>query len=77
MQGKNILLAVSGGIAVYKAVALTSKLTQAGANVKVMMTEHAQEFVPPLSFQVLSKNDVYTDTFDEKKIKCCRTYRFS
>lgn len=34
MQGKNILLAVSGGIAVYKAVALTSKLTQAGANVK-------------------------------------------
>ncbi|ECQ6351945.1 TPA: bifunctional phosphopantothenoylcysteine decarboxylase/phosphopantothenate--cysteine ligase CoaBC [Listeria innocua] len=67
MQGKNILLAVSGGIAVYKAVALTSKLTQAGANVKVMMTEHAQEFVPPLSFQVLSKNDVYTDTFDEKK----------
>ncbi|EQC0677297.1 bifunctional phosphopantothenoylcysteine decarboxylase/phosphopantothenate--cysteine ligase CoaBC [Listeria innocua] len=67
MQGKNILLAVSGGIAVYKAVALTSKLTQAGANVKVMMTEHAQEFVPPLSFQVLSKNDVFTDTFDEKK----------
>lgn len=67
MQGKNILLAVSGGIAVYKAVALTSKLTQAGANVKVMMTNHAQEFVPPLSFQVLSKNDVYTDTFDEKK----------
>ncbi|HAC2139304.1 bifunctional phosphopantothenoylcysteine decarboxylase/phosphopantothenate--cysteine ligase CoaBC [Listeria monocytogenes] len=67
MQGKNILLAVSGGIAVYKAVALTSKLTQAGANVKVMMTAHAQEFVPPLSFQVLSKNDVYTDTFDEKK----------
>ncbi|UHP09305.1 bifunctional phosphopantothenoylcysteine decarboxylase/phosphopantothenate--cysteine ligase CoaBC [Listeria marthii] len=67
MQGKNILLAVSGGIAVYKAVALTSKLTQAGANVKVMMTEHAQEFVPPLSFQVLSKNDVYTNTFDEKK----------
>lgn len=57
---------MSGGIAVYKAVALTSKLTQAGANVKVMMTAHAQEFVPPLSFQVLSKNDVYTDTFDEK-----------
>ncbi|MBC1456167.1 bifunctional phosphopantothenoylcysteine decarboxylase/phosphopantothenate--cysteine ligase CoaBC [Listeria newyorkensis] len=66
MDGKNILLAVSGGIAVYKAVALTSKLTQAGANVKVMMTKSAQEFVPTLSFQVLSKNDVYTDTFDEK-----------
>lgn len=66
LDGKNILLAVSGGIAVYKAVALTSKLTQAGANVKVMMTKSAQEFVPTLSFQVLSKNDVYTDTFDEK-----------
>ncbi|MBC1473304.1 bifunctional phosphopantothenoylcysteine decarboxylase/phosphopantothenate--cysteine ligase CoaBC [Listeria grandensis] len=66
MDGKNILLAVSGGIAVYKAVALTSKLTQAGANVKVMMTKSAQEFVPTLSFQVLSRNDVYTDTFDEK-----------
>ncbi|WP_088816257.1 MULTISPECIES: bifunctional phosphopantothenoylcysteine decarboxylase/phosphopantothenate--cysteine ligase CoaBC [Listeria] len=69
MNGKNILLAVSGGIAVYKAVALTSKLTQAGANVKVMMTEHAMEFVPPLSFQVLSRNDVYTNTFDEKNSK--------
>lgn len=66
LDGKNILLAVSGGIAVYKAVALTSKLTQAGANVKVMMTKSAQEFVPTLSFQVLSRNDVYTDTFDEK-----------
>ncbi|MBC1935323.1 bifunctional phosphopantothenoylcysteine decarboxylase/phosphopantothenate--cysteine ligase CoaBC [Listeria grandensis] len=66
MDGKNILLAVSGGIAVYKAVALTSKLTQAGANVKVMMTKSAQEFVPTLSFQVLSRNNVYTDTFDEK-----------
>ncbi|MBC1418907.1 bifunctional phosphopantothenoylcysteine decarboxylase/phosphopantothenate--cysteine ligase CoaBC [Listeria fleischmannii] len=69
MDRKNILLAVSGGIAVYKAVALTSKLTQAGANVKVMMTEHATEFVPPLSFQVLSRNDVYTNTFDEKNSK--------
>lgn len=66
LDGKNILLAVSGGIAVYKAVALTSKLTQAGANVKVMMTKSAREFVPTLSFQVLSRNDVYTDTFDEK-----------
>lgn len=66
MNGKNILLAVTGGIAVYKAVALTSKLTQAGANVKVMLSEHAANFVPPLSFQVLSRNDVYTDTFDEK-----------
>lgn len=66
IANKNILLCVSGGIAVYKAVALVSKLTQAGAHVKVMMTESATRFVTPLSFQVMSKHDVYTDTFDEK-----------
>ncbi len=63
---KNILLCVSGGIAVYKAVALVSHLTKANFNVKVMMTESARQFVQPLSFQVMSKNDVYFDTFDEK-----------
>lgn len=66
MQKKNILLCVSGGIAVYKAVNLTSKLTQANFNVKVIMTASARQFVNPLSFQVMSKNDVYFDTFDEK-----------
>ncbi|MEE3893870.1 bifunctional phosphopantothenoylcysteine decarboxylase/phosphopantothenate--cysteine ligase CoaBC [Priestia megaterium] len=66
MKGKRILLCVSGGIAVYKAVALTSKLVQAGAEVKVMMTASACEFVTPLTFQALSRNPVYTDTFDEK-----------
>ncbi|KYD08196.1 bifunctional phosphopantothenoylcysteine decarboxylase/phosphopantothenate--cysteine ligase CoaBC [Heyndrickxia sporothermodurans] len=66
MIGKNILLCVTGGIAVYKAAALTSKLTQAGANVKVIMSTSACEFVTPLTFQVLSRNDVYTNTFDEK-----------
>lgn len=57
---------MTGGIAVYKAVALVSKLTQAGADVKVIMTRSAMEFVQPLSFQVMSRNDVYVDTFDEK-----------
>ncbi|SDQ62004.1 bifunctional phosphopantothenoylcysteine decarboxylase/phosphopantothenate--cysteine ligase CoaBC [Virgibacillus salinus] len=66
VHNKNILLGVSGGIAVYKACALTSKLTQQGANVKVMMTESATRFVSPLTFQALSRNPVYTDTFDEK-----------
>lgn len=66
LQGKKILLCVSGGIAVYKAAALTSKLTQAGAEVKVMLTEAAAKFVTPLTFQALSRNDVYIDTFDEK-----------
>lgn len=65
-KNPNVLLCVSGGIAVYKAVALVSKLTQAGCNVKVIMTESARKFVTPLSFQVMSKNDVYYDTFDEK-----------
>ncbi|MBR3119446.1 bifunctional phosphopantothenoylcysteine decarboxylase/phosphopantothenate--cysteine ligase CoaBC [Oceanobacillus profundus] len=66
---KNILLGVSGGIAVYKACALASKLTQKGANVKVMMTESAAKFVSPLTFQALSRNPVYIDTFDEKNPK--------
>ncbi|MFC5773844.1 bifunctional phosphopantothenoylcysteine decarboxylase/phosphopantothenate--cysteine ligase CoaBC [Ectobacillus antri] len=66
LTGKKILLCVTGGIAVFKAAALTSKLTQAGAVVKVMMTESACKFVTPLTFQALSRHDVYTDTFDEK-----------
>lgn len=66
MEQKKVLLAVTGGIAVYKAVALTSKLVQANFDVKVMMTESAQQFVTPLSFQAMSRNDVYVDTFDEK-----------
>lgn len=69
LQDKNIVLGVTGGIAAYKACALTSKLTQAGANVKVMMTDHAQKFVSPLTFQALSRNPVYIDTFDEKDVK--------
>ncbi|GMB08513.1 phosphopantothenate-cysteine ligase /phosphopantothenoylcysteine decarboxylase [Thermolongibacillus altinsuensis] len=67
VKGKNVLLCVTGGIAVYKAAALTSKLVQAGANVKVIMSEAACHFVTPLTFQALSKNEVYVDTFDEKK----------
>lgn len=66
LKGKKILLCVTGGIAVFKAAALTSKLTQAGAIVKVMMSESAMKFVTPLTFQALSRHDVYTDTFDEK-----------
>ena len=64
---KKILLCVTGGIAVYKAAALTSKLTQAGASVKVIMSDSARQFVTPLTFQALSRHDVYTDTFDEKE----------
>ena len=66
LLNKKILLCVTGGIAVYKAVALVSKLSQAGADVKVIMTESAKEFVTPLTFQAMSRNDVFFDTFDEK-----------
>ncbi|WP_144509302.1 bifunctional phosphopantothenoylcysteine decarboxylase/phosphopantothenate--cysteine ligase CoaBC [Bacillus sp. FJAT-22090] len=66
LTSKKIVVCVTGGIAVYKAVALVSKLTQAGADVKVIMTKSAMEFVQPLSFQAMSRNDVYFDTFDEK-----------
>jgi phosphopantothenoylcysteine decarboxylase / phosphopantothenate---cysteine ligase len=66
MLDKKILLCVSGGIAVYKAAALTSKLVQAGAKVKVILSDSAAKFVSPLTFQALSRNDVYTDTFEEK-----------
>ncbi|MGG1553259.1 bifunctional phosphopantothenoylcysteine decarboxylase/phosphopantothenate--cysteine ligase CoaBC [Paenibacillus ferrarius] len=66
LQGKTIVLGVCGGIAAYKAAALTSKLTQAGATVRVIMTESAVQFVAPLTFQTLSRHHVFVDTFDEK-----------
>ena len=66
LKEKKILLCVTGGIAVYKAAALTSKLVQTGAHVKVILSESAAKFVTPLTFQALSRNAVYTDTFDEK-----------
>ncbi|CDQ19804.1 bifunctional phosphopantothenoylcysteine decarboxylase/phosphopantothenate--cysteine ligase CoaBC [Halobacillus karajensis] len=66
LNGKKIVLGVSGGIAAYKAAALTSKLVQAGAEVKVIMTHSAQKFVAPTTFQALSRQPVYTDTFEEE-----------
>ena len=61
LDGKNIILAVTGSIAVYKAVDLASKLTQAGAKVDVVMTTAAQQFVTPLTFQAVTGRAVYTD----------------
>lgn len=65
MIRKRILLGVTGGIASYKAIDLTSKLTQANYDVKVILTEGARQFVTPLAFQAISRNHVYVDTFDE------------
>ncbi|WNB93974.1 bifunctional phosphopantothenoylcysteine decarboxylase/phosphopantothenate--cysteine ligase CoaBC [Bacillus sp. NEB1478] len=66
MEKKKILLAVSGGIAAYKAATVASRLYQGGYEVKVILTESAQKFITPLTFQTLTRQEVYTDTFDEK-----------
>jgi phosphopantothenoylcysteine decarboxylase/phosphopantothenate--cysteine ligase len=64
LKNKTIVLGVSGGIAVYKAVEVLRLLTKAGADVHVVMTTNACEFVTPLTFQTLSKNPVHTALFD-------------
>lgn len=61
----NVLLIVSGGIAAYKAIDLSSSLVKKGYNVKVILTRNAKNFVTYLPFQTLTKNKVYTSTFDE------------
>lgn len=66
LRGRRIVVGVTGGIAAYKAAALVSRLTQRGADVRVIMTESAVKFVAPLTFQTLSRNPVYTDIFDER-----------
>lgn len=58
LTGKNILIGVTGGIAVYKAVDVVSKLRKLGVNVHVIMTEAASNFVTPLTFQEISANPV-------------------
>ena len=63
-ENKKIILGVCGGIAVYKAVELLRLLTKSGADVHVIMTRAAQEFVTPLTFQTLSSNPVHTELFN-------------
>ncbi|MCR2042567.1 bifunctional phosphopantothenoylcysteine decarboxylase/phosphopantothenate--cysteine ligase CoaBC [Anaerosalibacter massiliensis] len=67
LNGKNILVGVTGGIAAYKTADLVSKLKKLDANIQVIMTEAATEFVSPLTFQTLSQNFVYVDMFEEPK----------
>ena len=63
LQGKNVVLCVSGGIAAYKAVEVARLLQKAGATIKVAMTEAATKFVAPLTFQTLTHNPVALDMF--------------
>ncbi|MDP4286294.1 MAG: bifunctional phosphopantothenoylcysteine decarboxylase/phosphopantothenate--cysteine ligase CoaBC [Bacteroidota bacterium] len=64
LKGKKILLGITGSIAAYKSVFLVRLLVKAGAEVKVIMTEGAKDFVTPLTFATLSKNKVLSDLFD-------------
>jgi len=61
---KTIVLGVTGGIAAYKAAELASKLTQAGAEVNVIMTKSAQQFITPLTFRSITGRPVVTDMFE-------------
>jgi len=64
LENKQIVLGVTGGIAAYKAIELLRLLTKAGADVHVIMTRSAQEFITPLTFQTLSANPVHTELFN-------------
>jgi len=65
LHGHKLLLGVSGGIAAYKAIELVRRLRDADADVRVVMTENAQRFVTPLSFQAVSGQLVRTTLWDE------------
>ena len=62
---KNILIGVTGGIAAYKVVEVASRLKKSGANVKVMMTRNATEFVSPRTFQEITNNAVSVEMFGD------------
>ena len=64
MQGKHIVIGVTGGIAAYKTAYLIRDLVKRGAEVKVIMTEKAKAFITPLTLATLSKNPILVDFFD-------------
>ena len=69
VEGKSILVGISGGIAVYKVCTVVSRLAQAGAQVTVAMTPAATNFVTPITFQALSGNPVYTSSWEHIESK--------
>jgi phosphopantothenoylcysteine decarboxylase/phosphopantothenate--cysteine ligase len=64
LDGKNVVLGVTGSIAAYKAADLASRMRQAGANVHVVLTDNAARFVTPLTLATISRNPVHLDPFD-------------
>lgn len=69
IKDKKIVVGISGGIAAYKAIDVVNALTKEGANVNVIMTKHALEFITPLALETLSHNKVITDMFSENNSK--------
>jgi len=63
LKGKTVVIGITGGIAAYKTCELVRELAKAGADVHVIVTEAAQNFVTPLTLQTLSNNPVHTDMF--------------
>jgi phosphopantothenoylcysteine decarboxylase/phosphopantothenate--cysteine ligase len=68
LSGKNVLLGISGGIAAYKSPNIVRAFIKEGANVKVVMTESAKDFVTPLSLSTVSNNPVYSTFKSEEKM---------
>lgn len=67
LAGKQVLLALSGGVACYKVAELTRLLVKAGATVQVMMSEAAEAFITPVTMQALSNRPVYTSQWDARE----------
>jgi phosphopantothenoylcysteine decarboxylase / phosphopantothenate---cysteine ligase len=67
LKNRTILLGITGGIAAYKTCELTRLLVKGGADVHVVMTKSAEQFVTPLTLQTLSQNKIHTDLFDLEK----------
>ncbi|MEW6585154.1 MAG: bifunctional phosphopantothenoylcysteine decarboxylase/phosphopantothenate--cysteine ligase CoaBC [Nitrospirota bacterium] len=68
LNNKSVLLGVTGGVAAYKSIELVRRLRDEGASVKVVMTEAAQKFVTPLSFEIASRNRVSLDLFSHPMV---------
>lgn len=68
LDGKNLIVGISGGIAAYKACEIVRRLKKLGAQIIVIMTENAQKFITPLTLETLSENEVVTEMFPEKKM---------
>ena len=67
LQGRHVVLGLSGGIACYKSAELVRLLTKAGATVQVVMTEAAEAFITPVTMQALSGRSVFTSQWDARE----------